>query len=352
MDFTSRGEENPACGSAIPPVVVVPEDGQGNVSPTSLVEKIFNDPEALTMLRKAILNEESGEALKARHPQEKNAGALKARETATTLEGPATKRPRRADSPPTVETDENVEFEENFLGGNDESFEIIDDEDGQAQSASRWHVDSVYTPDLDDYLTSLVPGVKAVDKQSKFLQDRLLDTLGPVSQLFEHIFGMLSQCQPGKTIDLTYEQLNELGSITSNAIRLLGNTSALLSQERRKAVLQKINSQSTLASLASEEFPQAGRSLFGEGFEERIRTRSETAKTLLQAASQDVFQFIPKKGGCHRMQKQSSVHEILTGSPEGLEQEFRIQRMDDILKTLVWCFVQVDSAETYGSVKV
>ena len=146
-------------------------------------------------------------------------------------------------------------------------------------------MDSVYTPNLDDYLTSLVPGVKAVDKQSKFLQDRLLDTLGPVSQLFEHIFGMLSQCQPGKTIDLTYEQLNELGSITSNAIRLLGNTSALLSQERRKAVLQKINSQGTLASLASEEFPQAGRSLFGEGFEERIRTRSETAKTLLQAAS-------------------------------------------------------------------
>jgi hypothetical protein len=96
MDSTSRGDENPACGSAIPPVVVVPEDGQGNVSPTSLVEKIFNDPEALTMLRKAILNEESGEALKASHPQGKNAGALKARETATTLEGPATNRPRRA----------------------------------------------------------------------------------------------------------------------------------------------------------------------------------------------------------------------------------------------------------------
>ncbi|CAB3982088.1 Hypothetical predicted protein [Paramuricea clavata] len=299
MDSTSRGEENSARGSAIPPVVVVPEDGQGNVSPTSLVEKMFNDTEALTMLRKAILNEESGEALRARHPQERNAGALKAQETATTVEGPATKRPRRADSPPTVETDENVEFEENFLGENDESF-IIDDEDRQAQSASRWQaseelssfldtirkpllslerkiicrkyprpdVDSVYRPNLDDYLTSLVPGVKAVDKQSKFLQDRLLDTLGPVSLLFEHIFGMLSQCQPGKTIDLTYEQLNELGSITSNAIRLLGNASALLSQERRKAVLQKINSQGTLASFASEEFSQAGRSLFGEGFEE------------------------------------------------------------------------------------
>ena len=142
MDSTSRAEENPARGSAIPPVVVVPEDGQGNVSPTSLVEKIFNDPEALTMLRKAILNEESGEALKARHPQERNAGALKARETATTLEGPATKRPRRADSY------ENVEFEENFSGENDESF-MIDDEDGQAQSASRWQASEELSSFLD-----------------------------------------------------------------------------------------------------------------------------------------------------------------------------------------------------------
>jgi hypothetical protein len=57
-------------------------------------------------------------------------------------------------------------------------------------------------------------GVKAVDKQSKFLQDRLLDTLGQVSQLFEHIFGLLPQCQPGRTIDLTYEQLNEKSKTT------------------------------------------------------------------------------------------------------------------------------------------
>ena len=201
------------------------------------------------------------------------------------------------------------------MGENNQSF--LDEEDEHAQSASRWQasddlssfldttrkplssferkticrkyprpdVDSAFTPNLDDYLTSLVPGVKAVDKQNRFLQDRLLDALGPISQLFEHIFGILCQCKPGDTIDLTYEQISELGGLSSSAIRLLGNTSALLSQERRKAVLQKINSQGTLISLASEEFPQAGRHLFGEGFEERIRTRSETAKTLLQAAS-------------------------------------------------------------------
>ena len=315
MDSSTHHEENPTPNSAISPVVVVPEDRQGNINPASLVQTIFNDPEALTMLRRAILSEESGEAPKAHQPQVNNAGAPKAQETAVTLEGPATKRPRRADSLIIEETDNNAELETNLLGENNESF--IDEEDEHAHSASRWQasedlssfldttrkplssferkticrkyprpdVDSAYTPNLDDYLTSLVPGVKTVDKQNKFLQDRLLDALGPISQLFEHIFGILSQVKPGDTIDLTYEQFSELGSLSSSAIRLLGNTSALLSQERRKAVLQKINSQGTLISLASEEFPQAGRNLFGEGFEERIRTRSETAKTLRQAAS-------------------------------------------------------------------
>ena len=139
-------------------------------------------------------------------------------------------------------------------------------------------VDSAYTPNLDDYLSSLVRGVKTVDKQNKFLQDRLLDAFGPISQLFEHIFGILSQVKPGDTIGLAYEQFSELGSFSSSAIRLLGNTSALLLQERRKALFQKINSQGILISLALKEFPQAGCNLFGEGFEERIQTRSETCQ--------------------------------------------------------------------------
>ena len=68
-------------------------------------------------------------------------------------------------------------------------------------------MDPVYTQNLVDYLTSLVPGVKAVDKQNRFFNDTLLDALGPISQLFEHIFGILLQCKPGDTIDLTHEQV-------------------------------------------------------------------------------------------------------------------------------------------------
>lgn len=112
----------------------------------------------------------------------------------------------------------------------------------------------------------------------------MLDTLCPVAMLFEHISGCLAETKPGEN-GLSYEQMKDLGAITLNAIRLLGNASALLSKERRKAVLNKIDSKETLSSLASEEFPQAGKSLFGDGFEARIKTRAGTAKTLLQAVS-------------------------------------------------------------------
>ena len=130
-----------------------------------------------------------------------------------------------------------------------------------------------------------MPGVKTVDKDNKFLQDRVLDIMGPVAMLFEHVYGFIAETKPGEYMIPSYEQMKDLGVIISNAIRLLGNASALLSKERRKAVLNKINSKGTLSSLASEEFPQAGKFLFGDGFEARIKTRSEIAKTFLSAAS-------------------------------------------------------------------
>ena len=51
----------------------------------------------------------------------------------------------------------------------------------------RPNVESVFTPVLDDYLSSLVTGAKGVDKEAKKFQDQLLDIVGPVSMAFEHI---------------------------------------------------------------------------------------------------------------------------------------------------------------------
>ena len=306
MAAKGSGVNNPTLSQTI--------DGQSSSSTVQqdapkgkdLVSELFKDPDALHLLRNALF---------AQAPNETDAGALKAHHTAPDLEAPATKRPKRGNehSHEVIHVDANPE---QAIQG-DESFDASNDDEQDINSASRWQaseqlasflgtlhkplsaferkticrkfprpdVDAIYTPTLDAYLSSLVPGVKAADKENKFLQDRLLDSLGPLSVMFEHIQGFLAEEKPGSNITLSYAQMSELGSTVCNAMRLVGNSSALLSKQRRTAVLNKINTKGTLVSLASEEFPDAGKNLFGEGFESRIKMRSETAKTLLQASS-------------------------------------------------------------------
>ena len=116
----------------------------------------------------------------------------------------------------------------------------------------------------------------------QFLPVRLLDTIGPVAMLFEHVCGFLPETsRPGENVILTYEQMKDLGAITSSAIRLLRNASASLSKERRKGVLNKGNSKGTLASPASEEFPQAGKSLFGEWIRSKDQDQIRDSKDLI-----------------------------------------------------------------------
>ena len=48
----------------------------------------------------------------------------------------------------------------------------------------RPNVESVFTPVLDDYLSALATGAKEGDKESKKLQDQILDIVGPLSMAF------------------------------------------------------------------------------------------------------------------------------------------------------------------------
>ena len=321
MSATERGADNPSDNTAISPQRAQPKEGEGNVRPVSLVQQIFSDPEALNLLRQAFngFSHEAGVHGAPKSPssvtKSNSAGAFKAHsananDTATYT--PATKRPREAEN-----YSDEVAIEPDGINPGTCHPSGEDDEDDELCHSARWQASEqlsaflgtlhkplsvferkaitrkyprpdlycVYTPSLDSYLPSLLPGAKTVDKDSKFLQDRVLDTVGPVAMLFEHVYGFIAETKPGENMILSYEQMKDLGAIISNAIRLLGNASALLSKERHKTVLNKINSKGTLSSLASEEFPQAGKFLFGEGFEARIKTRSETAKTLLSAAS-------------------------------------------------------------------
>ena len=145
---------------------------------------------------------------------------------------------------------------------------------------------------LDEYLASIVPGIKQADKETKFLQGRVLDAVGPIAFMYEHLNDLLSHAKENGEVVLSSEQVQALFSASSHGLRgLVGNASALMVKERRSTVLKKINAKGSLVSLASETFPDAKKNLFGDGFEERRKTRSETAKTLLQAKAKVISRF-------------------------------------------------------------
>ena len=66
----------------------------------------------------------------------------------------------------------------------------------------RPNVDAVYTPELDDYIATLVQGAKAIDKENRVLQDKVLDIIGPLCMLFEHLTAM----SDSSSKDLTLSQ--------------------------------------------------------------------------------------------------------------------------------------------------
>ena len=171
---------------------------EGNSNASDVVKSIFADPEALQLLRSAFINPLNSGASKAPHikPEVKiiDAGATKAHKTARandqTVSDEAVSTQTTAKRPSLnayPEADQQVEAEE------------LDDE--LASPASRWQaspelthfiecfrkplqpfnrkaicrqyprpdVKAAYTPALDNYLCSLVSGVKQADKDGRFL---------------------------------------------------------------------------------------------------------------------------------------------------------------------------------------
>ena len=67
-----------------------------------------------------------------------------------------------------------------------------------------------------------------------------------------------------------------------HALLLTGDVVVRISTNRRELVLKKISP--LMVSLAQEEFSDTNRNLFGSGFEQRLKTRSETAETIAKAS--------------------------------------------------------------------
>ena len=124
---------------------------------------------------------------------------------------------------------------------------------------------AAFTPTLDNYLSSMISGIKISDNSLRDIQDKLLDVLKPLCILYENC------SMKYESMDATtHDKATVVGMFNclKKSVTLVGDTSAQLSPNYREQVLTKLNQ--VLSSLGKEEFPDAGKQLFGNGFESRL----------------------------------------------------------------------------------
>ena len=158
----------------------------------------------------------------------------------------------------------------------------------------RPNVDAAFTPRLDSYLPGLMGGLTGPDAELREIQDKVLDIMGPLGTAHEHLLDKLDP--PSSTIQFSREEGTGLMAVIQRSIQLAGHASATISQKRRVAVLTRVNK--AYASLGKEDFPDAGKDLFGKGFESRLKERTETAKAINEAkkVGQQLFRPAPPRG--------------------------------------------------------
>ena len=243
MASVAGSQENPpdvqVIGEKSTPITMDKGTSQASV----LVKSIFADPEALHLLRSALnvqadamhnsVPTRASKALtKQPESQTNGTGALKAHIAAWTMvdtvsigdgdvNPPQSKQPRMSES-----FDDLDEAEEEFPApssrwlASEQLAAFLETFRKPLQSFERKticrnfprpDVDAVYTPMLDEYLASIVPGIKQADKETKFLQDRVLDAVGPIAFMYEHLNDLLSHAKV-----LSSEQVQTLFSASSH----------------------------------------------------------------------------------------------------------------------------------------
>ena len=105
---------------------------------------------------------------------------------------------------------------------------------------------------------------------------------GPLCTVYENLLSMGSTVAVDGVVQLDASSVHNFSECIKHALLLLGDVAARMSTNRRELVPAKINP--LMVSLAQEEFSDTKRDLFGSGFEQRFKSRSETAETISKAA--------------------------------------------------------------------
>ena len=161
----------------------------------------------------------------------------------------------------------------------------------------RPNVDVAFTPAMDEYLKPFIQGVTTPDKLHKELQDKVLDILGPLCTVFENLANMESSIDTDEVIQLDATSVHNFLECIKHTLMLTGDVASQISTTRRELVLKKIYP--LMVSLAQEEFSNTNNSLFGPGFEQRLKTRSETIGKAVRAGK-PFFRGAASRGFGHR----------------------------------------------------
>ena len=152
-------------------------------------------------------------------------------------------------------------------------------------------MDAAYTPNLDSYLVPLIAGIKSPDKSLRDVHDKICDIFGPLGVMYENLLPLVSVMENGKELTLNCQAAAAFMNCLKKSVMSVGDVSAIFTIWHREQVLARLNA--SLASLGKEQFPDAEKQLFGEGFKACLKARSETARTFA-AAHNAGKSFFPK----------------------------------------------------------
>ena len=126
-----------------------------------------------------------------------------------------------------------------------------------------------------------------MDRKLSRLQNFVLDATGPLAAAYDELVGE----------NEAYPDPDRIQQAIQLSLRILGNASAQISQERRTKALSRLNPD--LKSLVEDEdFSNAAPNLFGAGFEKKAKERSKAVTCLRKASSSDL-----KKIGEHNSRR-------------------------------------------------
>ena len=150
----------------------------------------------------------------------------------------------------------------------------------------------------------------------------------------EHVSSLQSSLQEGTaSINIPSSDVNGLYTCLTKALCLLGSFNSQASLERRKQILEKLNTK--LTSLANEPLPDAGKLLFGPSFEEMIKQRNETAKIISAASARKPTQQFFRRGASSNYRPWREAKNVVGGTtklliPEGgIHSELWVEAEED-----------------------